>query len=65
MRTFKVLSKEGCLRNEYISTDVEYTLNQITDTVYYCKKAPLVGCSYMPTFKFKQALRDGHIVFTD
>lgn len=65
MRTFIVLSTDNSLRNEYISANVEYTLNQITDTVYYCKKAPLVGCSYMPTFKFKQALRDGDIVFTD
>lgn len=65
MRTFVVLNADNSLRNEYISPNVEYVLNQITDTVYFCRNQKEISCSYMPTFKFKQALRDGDIVFTD
>ena len=65
MRTFKVVDKSGCLHNEYISEDVEYTLNQITDTVYFCRNTKEVSCSYMNTSTFKAALRAGDIVFTD
>ena len=65
MRTFKVLSTDNFLRNEYISTNVEYTLNQITDTVYYCRNLKEISCSCMATYKFKRALREGIITFTD
>lgn len=65
MRTFVVLNADNSLRNEYISPNVEYVLKQITDTVYFCRNQKEISCSYMPTFKFKQALRDGDIVFTD
>lgn len=65
MRTFKVLSTNNFLHNEYISTNVEYTLNQITDTVYFCRNQKEISCSYMPTHKFKRALRESIIVFTD
>lgn len=65
MRTFKVLEKTTTLAPEFISVGVEYTLNQITDTVYYCRNQTEVSCSCMPTYKFKKALREGSIVFTD
>lgn len=65
MRIFKVLSTDNYLRTEYISPQVEYTLNQITDSVYFCRNTTEVSCSYMPTHKFKRALRDGFIVFID
>ena len=65
MRTFIVKSTDNFLRNEYISDNVEYVLNRITDTVYYCRNQKEISCSYMPTYKFKKALREGIIVFTD
>ena len=65
MRTFKVLEKTTTLANEYINVGVEYTLNQITDTVYYCRNQTEISCSYMSTYNFKKALREGSIVFTD
>lgn len=64
-RTFKVLSVDNFLWNEYISTDVEYRLINIKDTVYFCRNTSEVSCSYMNTSKFKRALREGIIVFTD
>ena len=65
MRTFKCISKEGCLSKEYIEINVEYTLNQLTDSVFYCRNTPEVSCSCMRIGKFKQALREGAIIFTD
>ena len=62
MRTFRVVKD---IPNVYISVDVEYTLNSLTDSVYYCRNQKEVSCSYMSTSKFKRALREGAIVFTD
>ena len=60
MRTFRVIRKEPTLRNEYISEE-EYSIVAFGDTVVY--KSP-EGQSFMALSMFKQALRDGSIVFT-
>lgn len=65
MRTFTVISKGSSLHNQYITEGIEYTLNQLTDMVYYCRNQVEVSCSYMPLHVFKRALRDGSIRFTD
>jgi len=65
MRTFIVLSTDNFLRTEYISPNVEYVLKQITDTVYFCRNQEKISCSYIPTYKFKRALRENIIRFTD
>lgn len=65
MRTFIVLSTDNFLQYEYISPNVEYVLKQITDTVYFCRNQKEISCSYMPTHKFKRALRENIIRFTD
>ena len=62
MRTFTVTHP---IHSAYISVDVEYTLNVLADTVYYCRNQAEVSCSYMSLSKFKACLRDGSIVFTD
>ena len=69
MRTFKVIHKEPILKNEYISEE-EYELISIgKDNVSYRKCIPQPSGfkpgSFMPTYKFKQALRTGDIIFTD
>ena len=61
MRTFRVIRKEPTLRNEYIS-ETEYSIVAFGDTVVYERSE---GQSFMALSKFKQALRDGSIVFTD
>lgn len=65
MRTFIVNSTDNFLHNESISAGVEYTLNSLADTVYFCRNQSEVSCSYMPLHKFKRALREGIITFTD
>lgn len=65
MRTFIVHSTDNFLRNEYISANVEYTLNGLGDNVYFCRNQAEISCSYMPMYKFKRALREGIITFTD
>lgn len=66
MRTFIVLSTDNFLRNEYISANVEYTLNGLGDTVYFCRNQDdAFSCSYIPMYKFKRALRENIIRFTD
>ena len=62
MRTFTVTRP---IHSAYISVGVEYTLNVLADTVYYCRNQAEVSCSYMSLSKFKACLRDGSIVFTD
>lgn len=69
MRTFRVMHKEPILKNEYISEE-EYELVSIDDnTVCYRRHIPQPSGfkpgSFMPTYKFKQALREGAIIFTD
>ena len=77
LRTFRCL-KETVVRpipNEYLTVDVEasqmqshemlYTLNSLSDSVYYCRKSNEVSCSYMRLSKFKACLRNQSIVFTD
>lgn len=65
MRTFIVNSTDNFLHNEYINAGVAYTLNAITDTVYFCRAHGTISCSFMATHKFKRALREGVIRFTD
>lgn len=64
-RTFIILSVDNFLRNEYVSPNVEYRLVNIRDTVYFCRNTEEISCTYMNTSKFKRALREGIIVFTD
>ena len=65
MRTFIVHSTDNFLHNEYISANVEYTLNSLTNTAYFCRNQAEVACSSIPMDKFKRALREGIITFTD
>ena len=65
MRTFVVSSTDNFLRNEYITPNVEYTLNGITNTVYFCRNQKEISCSYMSIHKFKRGLREGIIHFTN
>lgn len=65
MRTFIVTSTDNFLHNEYITAGIEYTLNAITETVYFCRAHGPISCSFMKTHKFKRALREGVIKFTD
>ena len=69
MRTFRVMNKLGCLNNEYIRDGNEYFLVTLNDTVVYRNVIPLESGfhpqSFMTVGKFKQALRDGDIIFTD
>lgn len=69
MRTFKVLNKLGCLNNEYIGDGEEYFLVSLDGNAVYKDVIPMPSGfhpgSYMTVGKFKQALRDGDIVFTD
>ncbi len=65
MRTFIVNSTDNFLHNEYISAGVEYTLNSLTNTAYFCRTGDTFACSYIPLYMFKRALREGIITFTD
>lgn len=65
MRTFIVHSTDNFLRNEYISANVEYTLNGLGDSVYFCRNQAEISCSSIHMYKFKRALREGIITFTD
>ena len=65
MRIFKVVSTLSCLANEYITEGETYTLNGLGDSVYYCRASGSISCSYMRMSKFKQALREGAIIFID
>ena len=67
MRTFKVLSTVGPLRNEYITQDEEYylvSLSSLTDHAIYKRIKGHAG-SFMNISKFKAALKCGDIIFTD
>ena len=64
-RTFIILSVDNFLHNEYVSPNVEYRLVNIRDTVYFCRNTEEISCTYMNTSKFKRALREGIIIFTD
>ena len=64
-RTFIILSTDNFLHNEYVSPNVEYRLVFIRDTVYFCCNTEKISCTNMNTSKFKRALREGIIVFTD
>lgn len=64
MRTFKVLSTVGPLRNEYITQDKEYYLVSLADQAVYKGVEGHAG-SYMERSKFKAALKCGAIIFTD
>ena len=65
MRTFIVHSTDNFLHNEYISANVEYTLNSLADTAYFCRNQAEIACSSIRMDKFKRALREGIITFTD
>ena len=64
-RTFIIKSTDNFLHNEYVSPNVEYKLINIRDTVYFCRNQKEISCTYMNTSKFKRALREGIIVFTN
>lgn len=69
MRTFKVVIKSGCLTHEYISEGEAYFLVSMDGTVCFERVIPEhsgfhVG-SFMSTDKFKEALRNNLIQFTD
>lgn len=65
MRTFIAHSTDNFLHNEYITANVEYTLNSLADTAYFCRNQSVISCSSMSIAKFKRALREGIITFTD
>lgn len=62
MRTFQVLKD---IPNEYITTGQEYFLVAITTNEVSYKKTSDGSGSYMRPSKFKEALRNSSIVFTD
>lgn len=64
MRTFRVIKKDPVLRNEYISEE-DYYLVAISDNEVVYKKMVGHGSSFMRPSKFKEALREKAIVFTD
>ena len=62
MRTFRVLKD---IPNEYITTGEEYFLIAITQNEVCYKKISDNSGSFMRPHKFKEALRNSSIVFTD
>lgn len=66
MRPFRVINKSGCLRNTYIDEGAEYFLVSMDQTVCF---RPVIPKSwrfgFMPYGKFKEALRNNLIQFTD
>lgn len=61
-RTIKCIKE---LRGEYITVDIEYSYFIRNNNVFYNRvKFPHSG-SWISYKRFKQALRDGEIVFTD
>lgn len=62
MRTFRVLKD---IPNEYITTGEEYFLVAISSNEIVYKKVSNGSGSFMRPSKFKEALRNSSIVFTD
>lgn len=62
MRTFRVVKD---IPNEYITTGEEYFLVAISDNEVCYKKVSTSAGSFMRPSKFKEALRNSSIVFTD
>lgn len=64
-RTFKVVNKDGVLKHEYISLNEEYYLIAMVPSVVFKRVTGPMAQSFMTPDRFKRALKDGHIVFTD